>query len=136
MESKALVSRGPLSQGKWAIEGVRLRELQDDEVVVEIVASGICHTDLHCGDTPDDKGVPAVYYPRVLGHEVSEHTYPGYQEWFRGQEVKADGEVSVYTVGLWVCEGSWQSCYQCKLSTCPNSLVFEGHRQVSYGSFH
>ncbi|KAF3761629.1 putative alcohol dehydrogenase [Cryphonectria parasitica EP155] len=71
MESKALVSRGPFSQGKWAIEKVQLRELKDDEVVVEIVASGICHTDLHCGDTPDDEGVPAVYYPRVLGHEGS-----------------------------------------------------------------
>jgi threonine dehydrogenase-like Zn-dependent dehydrogenase len=48
---------------------VKLRELKDDEVLVEIVASGICHTDLHCGNTPDDKGVPAVFYPRVLGHE-------------------------------------------------------------------
>lgn len=72
MESKALVARGPLSEGKWALEGVRLRDdmLKDDEVVVEIVASGICHTDLHCGDTPADRGVPGVYYPRVLGHEV------------------------------------------------------------------
>lgn len=69
MESKALVSRGPFSQGAWAIEDVKLRELKHDEVVVEIVASGICHTDLHCGDTSDDKGVPAVFYPRVLGHE-------------------------------------------------------------------
>lgn len=71
MESQALVSRGPFSEGKWSIEDVRLRKLKDDEVVVEIVASGICHTDLHCGDTPDDKAVPAVFYPRVLGHEVS-----------------------------------------------------------------
>jgi D-arabinose 1-dehydrogenase-like Zn-dependent alcohol dehydrogenase len=69
MESKALVSRGPFSSGGWAIEDVKLRELKDDELVVEMVASGICHTDLHCGDTPDDKGVPAVFYPRVLGHE-------------------------------------------------------------------
>lgn len=70
METQALVARGPLSEGKWAIEDVRLRTLKEDEVVVEIVASGICHTDLHCGDTRDDKGVPAVFYPRVLGHEV------------------------------------------------------------------
>lgn len=69
--TNALVSRGPFSEGKWAIEKVRLRAPRDDEVVVEIVASGICHTDLHCGDAPDDKGVPGVYYPRVLGHEVS-----------------------------------------------------------------
>lgn len=69
IQTKALVSRGPFSDGKWAIEPVKLRELADDEVLVEIVASGICHTDLHCGNTPDDKGVPAVFYPRVLGHE-------------------------------------------------------------------
>lgn len=42
MESKALISRGPFSKGKWAIEAVRLRDLKDDEVMVEVVASGIC----------------------------------------------------------------------------------------------
>lgn len=71
IKSQALVSRGPFSEGKWSIEDVTLRDIKDDEVVVEIVASGICHTDLHCGNTPDDKGVPAVFYPRVLGHEGS-----------------------------------------------------------------
>lgn len=70
-KSEALVARGPLSQGKWSLEPVTLRDLQPDEVLVEMVASGICHTDLHCGDTADDLGVPAVYYPRVLGHEGS-----------------------------------------------------------------
>lgn len=69
IKSQALVSRGPFSEGKWAIEDIVLRDIRDDEVVVEMVASGICHTDLHCGDTPADKGVPGVYYPRVLGHE-------------------------------------------------------------------
>lgn len=63
------MSRGTFSDGKWAIEPVKLRELEDDEVLVEVVASGICHTDLHCGNTPDNKDVPGVYYPRVLGHE-------------------------------------------------------------------
>ena len=70
-ESEALVARGPFSEGKWALEPVTLRALQPDEVLVEMVASGICHTDLHCGDTPADGGVPGVYYPRVLGHEGS-----------------------------------------------------------------
>ena len=69
IESEALICRGPFSEGKWAIEPVTLRDLEPDEVVVELVASGICHTDLHCGNTADDKGVPGVYYPRVLGHE-------------------------------------------------------------------
>ncbi|KAH0438190.1 alcohol dehydrogenase [Colletotrichum camelliae] len=70
-KSEAIVARGPISEGKWAIEPVTLRDLRDDEVLVEIVASGICHTDLHCGNTPADAGVPGVYYPRVLGHEGS-----------------------------------------------------------------
>ncbi|KAK2051515.1 zinc-binding dehydrogenase [Colletotrichum caudatum] len=69
--SEAIVARGPFSEGKWAIESVTLRELRADEVLVEIVASGICHTDLHCGNTAEDKRVPGVYYPRVLGHEGS-----------------------------------------------------------------
>ncbi|KAI9151407.1 zinc-binding dehydrogenase [Paramyrothecium foliicola] len=69
--SEALVARGPFSDNKWAIEPVTLRDLKPDEVIVEMVASGICHTDLHCGNTADNLGVPAVYYPRVLGHEGS-----------------------------------------------------------------
>lgn len=68
-KSEALVARGPFSEGKWAVEPVMLRELRPDEVLVEMVASGICHTDIHCGNTPADAGVPSVYYPRVLGHE-------------------------------------------------------------------
>ncbi|OLN87862.1 Aryl-alcohol dehydrogenase 1 [Colletotrichum chlorophyti] len=70
-KSEAIVARGPFSEGKWAIEPVTLRELRSDEVLVEVVASGICHTDLHCGNTAEDLGVPGVYYPRVLGHEGS-----------------------------------------------------------------
>ncbi|KAF6806969.1 putative alcohol dehydrogenase [Colletotrichum sojae] len=70
-KSEAIVARGPISEGKWAIEPVELRDLRADEVLIEIVASGICHTDLHCGNTPADAGVPGVYYPRVLGHEGS-----------------------------------------------------------------
>jgi hypothetical protein len=72
-ESEALVARGPFSEGKWALEPVKLRELRDDEVLVHMVASGICHTDLHCGDTAADAGVPGVFYPRVLGHEGDVH---------------------------------------------------------------
>lgn len=68
-QSEALVARGPFSEGKWALEQVTLRDLRPDEVLVEMVASGICHTDLHCGNTGAEKEVPGVYYPRVLGHE-------------------------------------------------------------------
>ncbi|WP_082098965.1 alcohol dehydrogenase catalytic domain-containing protein [Demequina iriomotensis] len=43
---------------------VRLDTLRGDEVLVDIAASGVCHTDL----TAIDGGVP-VGYPMVLGHE-------------------------------------------------------------------
>lgn len=67
--TQALVARGPVSAGQWALEDVELRPLREDELLVEVVASGICHTDLHCGGTAPDAGVPGVFYPRVLGHE-------------------------------------------------------------------
>ncbi|WES64067.1 alcohol dehydrogenase catalytic domain-containing protein [Microbacter sp. GSS18] len=43
---------------------VHLDALRDDEVLVEIAASGVCHTDL----TAIDGGVPFAY-PAVFGHE-------------------------------------------------------------------
>jgi len=69
--SEALVSRGPFSSGGWSLEKVVLREPKPEEVLVEIVASGICHTDIHCGDAVATADTPRVYYPRVLGHEGS-----------------------------------------------------------------
>lgn len=55
---------------QWKLEQVHLLPPNDDEVVVEMVASGICHTDLGCGSSPDGSpGFPLPPYPRVLGHE-------------------------------------------------------------------
>jgi aryl-alcohol dehydrogenase len=48
----------------FAIEELELAELQPDEVLVEVAASGICHTDLICRD----QWLP-VPLPAVLGHE-------------------------------------------------------------------
>lgn len=48
----------------FAIEELELGELRPDEVLVEIAASGICHTDLICRD----QWLP-VPLPAVLGHE-------------------------------------------------------------------
>jgi len=50
--------------GPFAIEELELGELRPDEVLVEIAASGICHTDLICRD----QWLP-VPLPAVLGHE-------------------------------------------------------------------
>jgi Zn-dependent alcohol dehydrogenase len=47
------------------MEDVVLRETQRDELLVEIVASGICSTDLFFANAGGKLGP----FPRVLGHE-------------------------------------------------------------------
>lgn len=63
--ARAIVTRGPHKEGKWKIEDIKLRPLEDNELLVRIVASGICHTDLVFGDNAENIGG----YPRVMGHE-------------------------------------------------------------------
>jgi len=48
----------------FELRELELGELRDDEVLVEVAASGICHTDLICRD----QWIP-VPLPAVLGHE-------------------------------------------------------------------
>lgn len=67
----AIVAHGPVSDGQWKLQPVIPRELQEDEVVVLVVACGICLADVHFGDTRPEAAVgnPGIWYPRVLGHE-------------------------------------------------------------------
>lgn len=52
----------------WHLQNVSVRsELQDGELLVEMVASGICHSDLVATSAP--AGV--MVYPRIAGHEGS-----------------------------------------------------------------
>ncbi len=53
------------SQGAdFSLEEVELADPQADEVLVKIVATGLCHTDIHL------KGfLPAEMFPNVFGHE-------------------------------------------------------------------
>jgi aryl-alcohol dehydrogenase len=50
--------------GPFGLEELELGELRDDEILVEVSASGVCHTDLICRD----QWLP-VPLPAVLGHE-------------------------------------------------------------------
>jgi D-arabinose 1-dehydrogenase-like Zn-dependent alcohol dehydrogenase len=63
--ARAIVTRGSHKEGKWKIEDISLRPIGDNELLVRIVASGICHTDLVFGDNAEGIGG----YPRVMGHE-------------------------------------------------------------------
>ncbi|MFD1363489.1 NAD(P)-dependent alcohol dehydrogenase [Lentibacillus salinarum] len=64
MEIKAAVTHGKGEEFK--LEEVRLDDPKDNEVLVKIVASGVCHTDA----VARDQDVP-VPLPAVLGHEGS-----------------------------------------------------------------
>lgn len=48
------------SQHDWKWEDLLTREPREDEFLVEMVATGVCHTDI--------SGYGGIY-PRVLGHE-------------------------------------------------------------------
>ncbi len=88
---------------EFSLEEVELDGPRDDEILVRIVATGLCHTDLHLKDT-----LPEVMFPRVFGHEgsgVVEAVGPG---------------VSGVQVGDHVVL-SFRSCRAC--AVCANGLV-------------
>ncbi len=87
----------------FSVEDVELDGPRDDEILVRIVATGICHTDIHLKDT-----LPDEMFPRVFGHEgagVVEAVGPG---------------VSGVEVGDHVVL-SFRSCRACE--NCANGLV-------------
>ena len=77
-DTKAIVARGPVSAGQWKLEHVVPRGIKDNEVLVKVVASGICLADIHFGDVAiqEADSNPAIWYPRVLGHEGRSVGFP------------------------------------------------------------
>ncbi|KAF2019978.1 GroES-like protein [Aaosphaeria arxii CBS 175.79] len=69
LSTAAIVSAAP-EDGclQWRKETVRLRTPLSDEVLVRIVASGICHTDITMSQLAPGVSGPARY-PKVVGHE-------------------------------------------------------------------
>src|SRR5688572_24624675 len=53
------------SPGEWSVEEVELDDPKEGEVLVKMVASGMCHSDDHIS-TGD---MLAHHYPFVAGHE-------------------------------------------------------------------
>jgi Zn-dependent alcohol dehydrogenase len=69
LSTTAIVADAPKDgRVQWRKANLRLRELLDDEILVRIVASGICHTDVAMSLVPPE--APGFTpYPKVLGHE-------------------------------------------------------------------
>nr|POF05465.1 hypothetical protein CFP56_69491 [Quercus suber] len=54
----------------WSLQQIQVpTRLGDGELLVEMVAVGVCHTDIMVSSFP--AGAPGVSYPQVLGHEGS-----------------------------------------------------------------
>lgn len=60
--TRALVAKGPGTA--FEISELQLDGLRDGEVLVQVVGTGLCHTDLTVGSM-----FPPEFFPRVLGHE-------------------------------------------------------------------
>lgn len=67
ISSRAIVTHEPENgKPKFEMQDVTLRPaLQHDELVVRIIASGVCHTDLVFASEP----AYSPSFPRILGHE-------------------------------------------------------------------
>ena len=62
MKTKALVTLEP--KAGFSLQDVQLDTIRPDECLVQMVATGICHTDLK-----SQAGDSIVKFPCVLGHE-------------------------------------------------------------------
>lgn len=62
MQARAAVM--PVRHGRWVIENLEVAEPAPNEVLVRVVASGICQTDVHARD-----GFFPIPCPAVYGHE-------------------------------------------------------------------
>ncbi|KAH6629375.1 hypothetical protein C7974DRAFT_413179 [Boeremia exigua] len=69
ISAKAIISDTPNgTHPVWRMEKVQLREPGEDELLVKIIASGVCHTDIAISTFPPD--APGFEpYPKVMGHE-------------------------------------------------------------------
>jgi Zn-dependent alcohol dehydrogenase len=72
--ARAIVAEAPgenfVPGNNWKLQDISVpTDLKDGELLVEMVASGICHTDLLVTSLP--AGTPGIAYPSIVGHEGS-----------------------------------------------------------------
>ena len=69
ISATAIISDAPKgTHPQWRKQKVQLREPGEDELLVRIVASGVCHTDVAISTLPEDThGFQP--YPKIAGHE-------------------------------------------------------------------
>src|SRR5271170_1869843 len=58
-------------KARLTIEDVEQPQPEADEVLIEVEACGVCHSDLHIGDGDWPQLVPITKKPLILGHEIA-----------------------------------------------------------------
>lgn len=118
MEIKAAVTQGP--EKDLVIENVELDQPKADEVLIKVVASGICHTDLVARDTTDHLSKGAT-----LGHEGA------------GEVVAVGDQVTYVEEGDHVVMTAL-SCEQCESCRTGHPGICENHMDLNFRgtSFH
>ncbi|EME81245.1 uncharacterized protein MYCFIDRAFT_38613 [Pseudocercospora fijiensis CIRAD86] len=121
LKTQAIVSRDTLQNGGWKFETVRVRQPGEGELLVKMVATGICHSDVFAGSVP--KGAsPLAVYPRVLGHEGA------------GYVVAVGPGVTIASVGdpVLLSFASCQSCFHCKSGVPATCKDFQAWNTLSF----
>ena len=102
--------------GEWQVEDLELDDPQDHEVMIKVVASGLCHSDDHfvTGDIP-------VTLPMVGGHEGA------------GVVVKVGSKVSRVQVGDHVATLFIPSCGTCRYCARGMSYICNNGAGMEHG---
>jgi hypothetical protein len=67
MLAKAIVHYAPVDgEMVYKIQDVEVSDPGDNELLVEMIATGICHTDIFFASVPEG---PRAKYPKIFGHE-------------------------------------------------------------------
>ena len=112
MDMKAAVTQSAGS--KFSIETVQIDEPRDNEVLVKINTTGICHTDI----SAQMQYIPYPL-PGVLGHEGA------------GVVEKVGASVTKVKPGDHVAL-SWMSCGKCKACMSGNNSQLPGFSQAEF----
>lgn len=122
MKTKAAVAWG--AKQPLEIEEIELSGPREGEVLVQIMASGVCHTDAYTLSGADPEGL----FPAILGHEgggVVQEVGPGVK----------DLKVGDHVIPLYIPEcGTCKFCQTDKTNLCQSIRVTQGQGIMPDGS--
>jgi propanol-preferring alcohol dehydrogenase len=101
-----------------AMEEVERPKLQDDDVLIEVEACGVCHSDLHVADGDWTQLAGIVKKPVILGHEIAGRVV---EKGGAVRELKIGDRVGVPWV-YWTC-GECEFCREGNENLCVKQKI-------------